>query len=77
MNRDYLYGTFLVGFLDIQNLSVISGSQDLDQCVLICTYTLGKTELSRRESKTDGFYPEFLTSQTYVETGYYPFKDTS
>lgn len=43
-NGDYLYRTFLVGFLDIQDFSVVSGSQDLDQSVLICTYTLRKTE---------------------------------
>lgn len=47
---DWLYGTFLVGFLDIQELSVVSGSQDLNQGVLICTYTLRNTEGPRGQS---------------------------
>lgn len=42
--QDCLYRTFLVGFLDVQELSVVSGSQDLNQGVLIGSYTLRNTE---------------------------------
>lgn len=40
--HDVLARTFLVRFLYIQDLSVVSGCQDLDQGVFVCAQTLRK-----------------------------------